>query len=347
MANYIDTQLQAARAWQNENLNDKFEKRDKNTFLLDMCLEEREFTIPMLDEIRMADTQATEVLYEKQTAFTSGTAKSCNPTGAVGDSGIVTPTWATATAAFEMSVKRHKGNELSYAKALASQLLQAEDWILKNSPASVDAAIAAYLETNRTQVNAADGVGQSTWNGIDFKAEFDNADLERFYNYLDSEMALNDYNGEFMEAVNTMWVADWAYIRNQGEGNSTNTAFQLVAPYQWTGFPSKLIAPATGEQSVHYIVPKGGIALIDWNDPANRQKEVRNGKEWTTYASRRYPGLTFDVFLNRDCADTSASGGSTQDPVDTYEVAFNYAILHAPLSTANETPIFKYVVKTT
>lgn len=344
MANFADTVLLNARAKQTEILREKFEGRPRFTELVEAWMNTASQTIPNLAEIREATTQTTQTMYQKKIAQTPGSAKSCSPSGANGDTGIVNLSWLTRNVIVTISEARHDGNEYKMAEALATMLLDAEKDLFKGATNSVDAAIFAYLEANRTQVNAASTGGHNTWNGTDFDMDVANASVGSFYNFLYDEMQKNGYEGSFYDMFNTTWGAYARDQANQGEANATNTKFQYQMPFDFNGFASNTIVPGTN-LSTHFVVPEGGITILDWNDPKNRRGNLNTGdKYWDTYQSKFMPGVTLDLFKTVACADTSGSGGSVQDLVHTYELSINFALTHAPLSAANETPIFKYNV---
>lgn len=349
MANYASSVLLAARAKQIELYAKRFEGRPENTFLMDMFMKTRSLTIPNLQEIREATTQTTSTLFLTKTGYTVDSAKSCSPTGEQGDSGSVDLSWVTKSVQVVTSAKRHQGNEYKMAESLAWELLMAEQAIFKDGAASVDVALLAYLEAQRTQVNAISvtGVGHNTWDGTNFNVDVAVANIDQYYNFLLDEMNLNNYQGKFMEAYNTTWNANTRDQVNQGEANATNTKFQYSNPFDFEGFSSNLIVPATGDGSTHYVVPEFGVAILDWNDPVNRNGKVIGDQEWGLYESRLFPGLMLDLFMVTACADTSGSGGATQDFTHTFELSFNYALAKQPLTTTDETPIFKYNVLTT
>lgn len=341
MANYASSVLQDARAKQIELFARKFEGRPQNSFLMDMFLKNRSLTIPRLQDIRQAETQTTSTLYLKKTGYTVDDAKSCAPVGEQGDSGIVDLTWATKSVQVITSAKRHQGNEYKMSESLAWELLMAEQALWKDGAASMEVALATYLDTNRTQVNLANTESVNTWDGVNFNMDVAFANKSQYYNLLLDDMHLNKYGGNFMEAYNTTWGADIRSQSNQGEANSTNQSFQYSNPFNFDGYSSNLIAKGA-EGSVHYVIPEGGVAILDWNDPLNRSGKVSGDKEWALYESRFFPGIMLDLFMVTACADTSATGGGVQDYTHTYELSFNYSLTHQPLSTANETPIFKY-----
>jgi hypothetical protein len=343
MANYGSTTLQAARAKQTELYAREFEGRPENSFLMDLFMNNRSITIPALQDIREATTQTTSTLYLTKTDYTNTSAKSCSPTGQQGDSGSVDLSWVTNGVEVITSKKRHFGNEYKMQEALAWELLMAEQALWKDGSASMEVALLAYLEANRTQVNALSSVtGHNTWDGTNFNVDVALTDKSQYYNYLLDEMQLNNYTGNFLEAYNTTWGAGIRDQANQGEANATNTAYQYNVPFNFKGYNSNLITPGTGDGSTHYVIPEGGVAILDWNDPLNREGREIGGKTWGLYESRFFPGVMLDMFIVEACADTSASGGATQDATLVYELSYNYALTKQPLSTANETPIYKY-----
>ena len=343
MANFASTVLQDAQAKQISNYADLFQGRPNNSFVMDMFLKTRSITLPNLADIRQADTQTTTTLYQTVPSFTNGSSKSCTPSGDQGDSATVDLTWSTKTRVYQTSLKRHKGNQYSMTEAMAFDLLMMEKDLFKGAANSMETVLISYLDTNRTQYNAAYAGYHNTWDSTNFNMDVANADIASFYNYVLDEMHGNNYtNVAFNDVYNTSWGANIRSQSNQGEANSTNQAFQYNNPFNFDGFASNLITMSTSDLSTHYIVPDYGVAILDWNDPINREGRVLADKEWTLYESRLFPGIMLDLFIYETCSDTSASGGSTQDVVLNYEFAFNYSIVKQPVNESGETPIFKY-----
>jgi len=340
MSYYASSALLAARAIQKEKYYWKFEGRPEHSMLMDLFVKNRDLMFPDLADIRQADTQTTSMIYPVKVLRTIGSAKSCTPTGTYEDSGSVDLTWYTKTAEVTISEKRHKGNEYKMQETLARELLDAEIDLFKNGAASMEVALLAYLEANRTQVADSTDI-HFTWDGTNYNYDCAYADLGNFYNYLLDDMQRNNYAGMFMDAYNTSWGGFTRAQVNQGEANATNTKFQYQNPFDFVGFPSNLITNGTSDLSTHYIIPEGGVTILDWNDPINREGKTSGDLTWGTYQSRLIPGITFDLFMKTACSDTSTTGGSTQDFVHIYELAFNYAIAKPQLSTSGETTIFK------
>lgn len=346
MANYASTALLAARVKQKEQYYRKFDGRPQGSFLMDMFKKSSNVMEMDISEIRQANTQTTSMIYPVKSLRTIGSAKSCTITGSLEDSGSVDLTWYTKTVEVLISEKRHKGNEYKMIDTLARELLDAEIDLWKNGAASMEVALLAYLEANRTQT--ADSVGvHGTWDAVNFLYTYPLADIDIFYNKVVDDLKMNDYSGEILEAFNTSWGHRIRYQANQGEANATNLKYNYNLPLGFSGFESNIITMGTSDGSTHYFVPDGGITIFDWNDPLNREGKVSGEKEWGLYESRFFPGLMLDIFMTTECADTSETGGDVQDFVKKYQLAYNYAIAKAPFHTAGETPIIKAAILTT
>lgn len=352
MANYAETVLLEARYLLNQDAEKKFTQRGNLTNIHKAYIEGAEYVSgekgESLEKLRTATTRATKIKYLKKQTFTATTSKSCNPDGDFGDTGNVTATWASLVRTIKLREKTFLGNEVSAIKALSNSVYQMELDILLGSANSLNAAMLAHLEANRTQVNALStaGVSKNTWYGTpNFYVSTAAANIGRFYNFLMADMAANNYNGDFYDIHDTFWGAEVANYAAQGTANSTNTA------YQFDGFErlsSNLIVPTGYNSSLHYVVPKGGVASLTWNDGLNLSNaEIQGGGMYRVQESMLVPGLYYDVFIKEACADTTSYGGGTQDKVTDIEFTLNYSLLKQPLDTANETPIFKYYVATT
>ncbi len=343
MANeYTATILQDARAFLKDENNKKFELRQNMSKVLEAFMRDREFTIPGLSQIKEARIQATKALYMKNKAYTLTTAKSCAPSGESSGSGDVELTWAQLGFVVKSQTKKFQNNEVGRMKALANDLYNGEK-SLYTGATGIDSVLATYLNANRTTVNAIStgNVGHNTWRGNpDYHVEVANADINRFYNYAQAEMAINNYDGELMDIVNTMWLADWQYYQSQGQANAVNTEFQFPG---FTPYVTNLIQPAGYNGSIHYIVPTGGVAFLDWNNPLNLEGKISGQKEWTTAQSLLHPELTLDLYVYETCEDTTDDGGDKQDLVINYEFTLNYAIAKQPITASGETPIYKYI----
>jgi hypothetical protein len=347
---FANTVLLEARLWQQERMREKFDQRKALTQIQKVFLDGQNY-IPELDMIKNATTQATSTLYLENKNYTVNTSKSCTPSGEVGSSNKVSLTWAQKGAAFKINKKQFQGNELSGIQATANAIYNAEKSIWY-SATGMDAAMLAYLETNRTQVNALSaGTSGSTntWVGAaSYHVTVPNANMARFWNDMQADMAVNNYTGKLWDIGNTWFMAQMAHYSSQGAANSTNYAYQFDnIPAGIEFVPSNLVTSSGYNKYTHYVIPEGGVAALFWNDPLNRGGNKDEAGEWTIMESMLFPGIFYDVFIKNTCADTTNDGGATQDSVNTVELTLNYALTKQPISVSNETPIFKYQILTT
>ncbi len=337
---YADTVLQAARAFIKDESNRKFELRPNLTRIIDAFTKDREFTIPGLSEIRKAKTQATTALYLRAKDFTINSSKSCAPAGEQSGSANVAISFNEKGFTIKTNHKQHHGNEVSLQRAFANDLFNAEKTFWEN----LDQTLLTHLETNKSGVNNGGGAG-TNFDAVNDIMAIDNSKEKFFYNIVMAQLQQNNYSPEFLEVHDTFWTAAQRQYINQGAGNSENTAFQF-AGFQF--FPSNLISPGVignnTYDSIHFMIPTGGVAILDWNDPLNIEGAVTGEKSWSTFQSLFRPEFTFDLFRTSSCADSSSDGGNTQDWVETWEFTLTFALATQPVPDANDTPIFKYGV---
>lgn len=331
---YSATVLQDARAWLKDESNKKFELRPVKTFILPAFLRDRDFTIPDLGDIKEATTQATKSMYFTKKDFTINTSKSNTPSGEKSGTAITELTWAVKGFTVDLPSKQYDGNEVARAKGFAMSLYNAE----KTFWSEFDDTLLAYLIANQTTVNDAEGGGSES--GGVFTINY--AERDEFYNILDAHMEMNDFGGEILDIHDTYWKKFVRHYAHQGEANSTNLSYQFNG---FTTYSSNKILPGTGYLSTHYVVPQYGVAIVDWNEPANRRGDnLGDGSYLGTYGSLFYPELTFDLFVKTAWGDTSSDGGSVQDKTETFEFSLNYSLVTQPFTESGRTAIMKYVV---
>lgn len=334
MANvYASTVLQAARAWIKENNNKKFELRPVNTNIIEAFLRDREFTMPQLAQIKAATTQTTTAMYFTKKDFTINTSKTNTPSGEKSGTSSVNLTWATSGFAIDLPSKQYDGNEVARAQGFGMSLYNAERTFWSN----FDSVLLAYLVANKTGVTSASGGGTAS-NG-DFAIL--NAEADEFYGVVDAHMAQNDYNGEYMDVHDTYWKKWARSYAAQGAANSYNLSYQFDG---FTTYSSNKIINASGDMSTHYVMPVGAVAMLDWNEPANRRGDKGANGYLATYQSMFFPEITFDLFVTEKWGDTSSDGGTVQDFTLTYEMSLNYSLNTQPFTETDRTAIHKYTI---
>ena len=334
MANvYADTVLQDARAWIKEQENKRFELRPVISNIMEAYMRDREYTIPNLAQIKAATTQTTTAMYFKSKDFTIGSAKSNSPSGEKSGTGKLDLSWSTKTFVIDLPAKQYDGNEVNQAKGYAMSLYNAEKTFWSN----FETVLAAHLAANISTKNSGTPGGTFASNVMTIA----NGDVDEFYNIVAAHMQQNDYEQNYLDIHDTFWLRYARLYAAQGAGNSTNLSFQFGG---FNTYASNKITPGSGELSTHYIVPDGGLAIVDWNEPANRRGDKGANGELMTYQSLFYPDITFDVFVKEAWGDTHNDGGSVQDLTLTFEFALNYALCLQPFTESGRTAIHKYVV---
>lgn len=331
---YADTALLEARAFISEDQNKKFELRKTKNMVVDAFLRNRDFTVPNLAAIKQATTQATYFEYMKSGTFTVNAAKSNTPSGEKSGSGKTALTWATKTFVVDLPTKQYLGNEVSRAKGFAYSLWNGE----KSFWNTMATTLLAYLNTNKSTVNAGDGYDGTLAAGTMTVA---NASADQFYNIVTGHMYLNNFDGPFIDIYSSYWQKYVRHFQNQGAGNDENLSYQFGG---YMFHPANSLAPGAGNLAKHYVVPEGGIVMLDWNEVPNRNGQKMAAVELTTVPSLFFPDVSFDVMIKESLGDTSADGGTVQDITLTYEFALNYSLATQPFTTAGQTAIHEYVI---
>lgn len=337
MANYASSVLLDAITNINQRLQSA-ELRPPVDQVIEAFMTQREVSIPNLTELRTSSVRATKLNYLKRTAGSVGSARSCSPSGSLGDSGQNTLTWTTYTRNVYLSHKAMNNNYYSTMQAFQNDLYNA----MLDLRASITTAMIAYLEANKTGVN--DGT-LGTFDGVNDVMVYANADYENFFNYIKTDMFENDYNQNLLNihSISQLGMMKYPFPGITGDGN-TATQYQQRLTYAYPGFnfyPAH-ITNASDAFCTNYTVYEGGIAVLDWIPPLNRDGKDIGTKIWQTMSpDRSLLPWDLSVYILRDCADTTQIGGETQDLVDVYELSIDLSLTHAPLTNASETVIFK------
>ena len=332
---YSSTVLQDARAWLKDENNKGFELRPVKTNIISAFMRDREFTVPNLADIKNATTQATKAMYFTKKDFTINTSKSNTPSGEKSGTSIVTLTWAKAGFAVDLPSKQYDGNEVARAKGFAMSLYNAE----RTFWSSFDETLLAYLVANKSTVNSADGGGSFTTDTFTINY----SERDEFYNILDAHMEQNDFAGEILDIHDTYWKKFVRHYSAQGAANSENLSYQFNG---FTTYSSNKIVPGSAQLSLHYIVPLHGVAILDWNEPANRRGDSGANGYLGTYQSLFFPEITFDLFVKEAWGDTSSDGGTVQDFTETFEFTLNYSLTKQPFSEVGREAIYAYDIAT-
>lgn len=335
MANLTDTQLLAAIAQANLELQDSTEFRDYEHSATKLLLDGEPLVFRNLNNLKQSDSQPTKVDMNKRVYTASGTAKSAtHAAAAFPDSFTKTITYSRLTQTFKVSYKQADNNRFSYQRILTAEMKnKLQSLYLDWSTANI-----AWLNTNRSQV----GTDSIMLFDETTNYQFDNtlANRDFVFQYIKAAAKKNKYNGMLDIAADQRLSALYGQLSANGRQNAANTEFQMPGINLVEEAQMTLDANSNG-----FFWERGTVGMTTWNELLNRRGEGSVGSNQGLFTTMVDPvfGVQLDLHVKRDIADTSGSAGNVQDVVDEYEIALTYATEGAWLSTANESSIFKIV----
>ncbi len=333
MANYAASVLVEAQLILNDRLAGAEKRLKAPANVVGAFMKNTSLALPNVGDLRTKEERPEKAYFQNRTKRSNTSSRTHNHTGAVGDSTEVTLAYSTYGDKFTTSLKRSDNNIYADAQIMANELENA----FKNIYESMDAAALAYLGTNKTTVNAAtkNGVFDTT-NDV---FEIANANIARFIQHAKSMARQNYYTGRTELILDPVLFLEAEHYLNQGSGNATNTSYQ-IGENLWEAVT---FADANYTDGAGYIIPEGTIGMVDWIPLQNRRGEGSYDTYTGGYGSIVDPisGLTMAVHAYSDRADTSSSGGDTQDVNTEWEISVDVSWNKAPLTTSGETTIFE------
>lgn len=333
MANYAASVLAEAKLI----LKDRFaepEKRLKTAGVLGSFSKNTDLAIPNVGALRTATTRAEKAYFANRSKRANNGARAHDHTGTRGDSTEVALSWTTYSDVCQTSLKRSRNNIFDDAFILANEL----ENMFKNIYEAADDAALAFLATNKTGVNAATKNG--VFNTTNDAFEIDTASIARFLQHGKSMLRQNYHTGGADVILDPLLYLEAEHYLQQGSGNSTNTAYQLM---NLDLFEAVTLADANYAAGAGYFIPTGTIGVVDWVDPLNAAGKGDYESYVGGYGSIVSPidGKTYMLHGYSDRASTAATGGEIQDVVTEWELSIDLSFNKAPLTTATETTIFE------
>lgn len=333
MPNLTDTQLLSAITKAHNTIMGAPEFRDYEHSALKLALASESDVFRNLNQLKQSDEQPTKVDLIKRVYTASGTAKSASHSAAAfADSFVKDITYLKRVQKFKVSYKQADNNRFGYQEILQSEI--------KNKLMSMYADLSTYftgwLDTNRTQV-AVDSL-------IDFDEvtnyRFDNpsGEADFLFENIKAAMRKNKYMTPLDVVADQGIAKKYRKLASNGTMNADNTAYQIPGI-------DLVEEPQLASADSAYVWQKGLVGMTTWNEPMNRRGEGSVGDNQGLFTTFRDPilGYDHDLHVVRSIADTSASGGNVQDVVDEFEMTTIFTVQGAFESTANATPIFKFV----
>lgn len=344
MANFTTSDLLAAQA----KLMGSFEAgelkyTDPRTFRL--FLDNSNLMFPDFSTLRTREDRVVTAYYKKRASRSLGTGRAYNHTGAHGDSGSLTPSWTTYHDHFAISLKQGGNNVFSRDEMLMNEWQN----IMRNHVEGHEATATAYLFAQRSGVNTA--VVDGTFNAANdtYEITADSNSVFGVYNNRAAQitkivMDINKWGGNYTIVCDSISYGKFQAQAAQGATNATNLSFQFMGVEFVHSVGLYALAAGLNYTNGYWIaVPQGTIGCLPHIPKENKEGIVTTVG---TYGNIVNPidGLVYAVHSYETAGDYAASNGYTQDVMTEVEASIDLAFEHAPLSTANESPLQAFAI---
>jgi len=293
-----------------------------------------------LDSLLTSDSRTVDTFVFALRSIAAGSARAHDHTlAAFGDTQKVTLSFSIVSGNYGVSLKMGGLNIMSQAEMLAHDLKSA----LISIDNTIEIAIAAYLSTNKTQHNTADGsfARFGEWDGVGFRWIIPASAESWVFQYIQEVMSINDYDMALDIVTDNVGGAVAAQLAAQGSANATNMGWQFN---NMNIVKSRRVAD-TDYQATFYVMPAGTVGLLNRIPGENRAGWTGKNYDYSNMNDELGSGLINAVHYYETGADNSGVGAETQDVTFEYENSTDYAMLKAPLSVGGTySPIFKFVL---
>jgi hypothetical protein len=344
MANYSASRWDAFKYKLNAAMNaPEFRKSPSPT--LSTLLRNTGFLIPASEMERTLgvkqsdqDTVAVKILNKQNISV--GSARAAAHTGSKNDGTSVNATFTTYAANFGYSLKEADRTIWELAEIQSKQILSA---IIALHEA-IETGLVTWLGTNKSQVVQSVTPRSCGWDAALNKALIANTDLTRWPQRIKGFMREQKYKGLYEMIADEAIFQEGEWLVQQGQGNSTNLAWQMQ---DLMAMVSQDVTVASGSTGSGFIFPSGTVGILPWIPKLNKTGYGDAGLAsgfYTTIADPFGTGLQFAVHERQVAADNDNTSAETQDVNVFVEVSVDLAPIKAPMSTATESPIFMFDV---
>ncbi|MAF43736.1 MAG: hypothetical protein CMI54_06175 [Parcubacteria group bacterium] len=340
MANWIPSALSAAQA----KLSGAFaasEMRFRSPVTHMEFLRQSEIMIPGYQGLKTATNRTINTYFKDRTSRSLGSARAHDHSGAKSDTTVFTPTWATKSDKFNISLKQGNNNIFSREEMLAHEVQNA----MINMVNEMDADAETHIFSNRSGVNVA--TQQGSFDATDDTFEItESSEGDRAMQITQTVMDTNGHSGPITIFADSIAYDKFEKQRFQGAGNSDNLSFQFgnAKIVHSLGLGSKFAGLVSAYSKGSWIaVVDGTIAALPWIPVQNRIGVVTSEN---VYGSIKNPidGLTYATHSYDTRSDQSAVGGQLQDVLTEMEISVDVALDNAPLNTATESTLLAFAL---
>lgn len=344
MADYTSSALLAFQSKINQRYN-AAELREQQNPILRKGLGYSDFIIGNVEQVKQSDKRTVYTYYKKKMSAVNGTARVANPTGVQADSAQVSLTWSTFSETLGINMQVGMDNVFDTMTLLDHQIMEKQR-ILRER---IGRQIVSTLYSNRTQAApVTTSIRNMGWNAANFAFENTADQVNLFYENAASVMRQNKYYDKLDVIADPITYKQARFSQFQGADNSQNLSYQ----YQNYNPDGIMEHSSLGNEiatnyttGVALVLPYAAFAVIPWIPKINRDGygdyDSYNGG-WGVLPDATGVGLTYAVRARATATDTSGNGGTVQDIHIDMELSVDIAINVAPISTANETPVYEF-----
>ena len=347
MANYVPSNLNVGQA-SLSSIYAKHELRYAEPSVLKNLLGATEFCAPSYEALRTREDRSFTVDFFKRTSRALGTARDGEHSGVKGDTVVVTPSFATRSDKFAISIKQADASKRTLQEMFNNELQNS----VINLTNGLNQEAATYVFTNRNAINTST-IGGSL-NATTKAFEIATANKTTAMQTSLMQMELLRYNGiGFDVYCDSRAYAMFSYQSNQGQSNSVNLSFQFNVGRDTYYHVPEINAGVAGlaagiyDEGFWLIVPKQSVCAMTWIPIQNR-----NGVSSTSiggvaeYGNILNPidGSQLAVHKRWARSGESSLNGQTQDVREEVELSIDIAFDKAPLSVSTETVISAFAI---
>lgn len=284
------------------------------------------------------DLRSTRIDYLNRSTGAVGSARASDFSGTPGTSVSDTLTFVTYTREFQISDDAARNNTQKAAKQLANLIRNAR----LDIGASVETAAVTKLEAFLNTVDVSSPL--TTWTGsTSYWNLVANEDQDRYYNIMETEMGMRDYNGG-LQIINYGTLNELiGWQANQGKANAVNLTFQYGNKQFYT---SNDLTNSSDHVGISYICEENALALVDWIPAKNREGLMDHAA--FSFTSMPDPFGIFDTMalgVQKKVQNSATYGGNSQDAAWYYELSVDVAFYIPTITT--QKLVNKYVLSKT
>lgn len=333
MANYTPTNLVKAQA-KLMGMFAKGELRFRDPATHKEILRNSAIMFPDFSALRTREDRTVEAAYALRSSRSLGSARAHNHSGNKGDSAVLTPSWATKTDKFSLSLKQGDSNIFSNEEMMMAEIQN----LIGNFANGLETSAVNFVFASRSGVNVATAEGS-------FNAANDTFEIAEAFNggramqITKSAMVANKWTGALTIFCDEISYNKFQFQAAQGATNATNTSFQFTGVKFVYSVELTALAASLGYTKGFWVAAEDGtFGLLPWIPKQNREGRETKVNMYSSFLNP-VDGLTLAVHSYEATGDQSAANGQTQDVLTQFEFSIDIADEYAPLSVANETPL--------